>query len=61
MKKYIQYLLIRRKLNRAIKKENEVQSFCVDLGVGFDDVTLRNLQDKLRKVNRLWLTKNMIN
>ena len=61
MKKYIQYLWITSKLKRAIKKELDVEGFCIDLGVGFDDVTLRNLQDKLRKVNRLWLTKNMIN
>ena len=61
MKKWIQYQRIMWKLNKAKRKEIEVRFLCYEIGIDFEDLTLRNINDKIKKIDNVWLKDNLIN
>ena len=59
--KWWQYQRIMYKLNKAKRKEFQMSRICYDFGIDYDDVNLRSINAKMIKVDKLWLSNNVIN
>ena len=58
--KYFKYSWLLYKLYRAECRELEVECFCLEIGIDFDDLNLRAVRKARDKIKATWLRRNLI-